>query len=42
MVVWLFLAAPWARLRFVIVVFPDPTHLLFLKTIYIVAKNNSI
>ena len=26
----LFLAVPWGRLRFVIVVFPDSTHLLFL------------
>ena len=30
MVVWLFLAVPWVCLRFVIVVFPDHTHLLFL------------
>ena len=30
-VVWLFLAVPWVRLRFVIVVFPDHTHLLFFK-----------
>ena len=30
MVEWLFLAAPWVCLRFVIVVFPDHTHLLFL------------
>ena len=29
-VVWLFLAVPWVCLRFVIVVFPDQTHLLFL------------
>ena len=29
-VVWLFLAAPWASLQFVIVVFPDHTQLLFL------------
>ena len=27
---WLFLAVPWGCLRFVIVVFPDHTHLLFL------------
>ena len=27
---WLFLAVPWDCLRFVIVVFPDHTHLLFL------------
>ena len=31
MVVWLFLAVPWICLRFVIVVFPEHTHLLFLK-----------
>ena len=30
MVKWLFLAVPWGCLRFVIVVFPDHTHLLFL------------
>ena len=30
MVVWLFLAAPWVCLWFVIVVFSDHTHLLFL------------
>ena len=29
-VVWLFLAVPWVCLRFVIVVFPGHTHLLFL------------
>ena len=28
-VVWLFLAVPWVSLQFVIVVFPDHTHLLF-------------
>ena len=33
MVVWLFLAVPWACLRFVIVVFPDHTHLLFFQLI---------
>ena len=33
MVVCLFLAVPWACLRFVIVVFPDHTHLLFLELI---------
>ena len=27
--VWLFFAVPWICLRFVIVVFPDHTHLLF-------------
>ena len=30
---WLFLAVPCGCLRFVIVVFPDHTHLLFLFTI---------
>ena len=30
MVEWLFLAVPWSCLRFVIVVFPDHAHLLFL------------
>ena len=29
-VVWLFLALPWVCLQFVIVVFPDHTHVLFL------------
>ena len=28
MVEWLFIAVPWGCLRFVIVVFPDHTHLL--------------
>ena len=31
MVELLFLAVPWGCLRFVIVVFPDHTHLLFLR-----------
>ena len=30
MVEWLFLTVPWGSLRFVIVVFPDHTHLLFM------------
>ena len=30
-VLWLFLAVPWVCLQFVIVVFPDHTHLLFLN-----------
>ena len=30
-VVWLFHPAPWICLQFVIVVFPDHTHLLSLK-----------
>ena len=29
MVVCLFLAVPWVCLRFVVVIFPDHTHLLF-------------
>ena len=29
-VVWLFLAVPWICLRFVVVVFPDHPHLLYL------------
>ena len=33
MVERLFLAVPWGYLRFVIVVFPDHTHLLFLINI---------
>ena len=32
-VVWLFLAVPWVCLQFVIVVFPDHTHLLFWAVI---------
>ena len=33
MVEWLFLAVPRGCLRFLIVVFPDNTHLLFLKSL---------
>ena len=33
-VVELFLVAPWVFLQFVIVVFPDHTHLLFLLVIH--------
>ena len=33
MVEWLFLAVPWGCLRFVIVVFPDHTHLQSFLTI---------
>ena len=36
MVEWLFLAVPWDCLRFVIVVFPDHTHLLFSYLCYAV------
>ena len=35
MVVLLFLALPWVCLRFVIVVFPDHTHLLYLNYLHI-------
>ena len=33
-VVWLFLAVPWVCLRFVIMEFPDHTHLLLLAHVY--------
>ena len=33
MVEWLFLAMPWGCLQFVLVVFPDHTHLLFIMEI---------
>ena len=45
MVDGLFLAVPWGCLRFVIVVFPDHTHLLFLnfeiplKIFFLLANN---
>ena len=40
MVEWLFLAVPWGCLRFVIVVFPDHTHLQFLKyRFYILSRD---
>ena len=32
MVEWLFLAVPWGCLQFVIVVFPEHTHFLFLQS----------
>ena len=41
-VVWFFLAMQWVCLQFVIVVFPDHTHLLFLVNIRPSAKWNSI
>ena len=40
MVKWLFLEVPWGCLRFVIVIFPDHTHLLFLSR-YFMCKNGS-
>ena len=39
MVEWLLLAVPWGGLRFVIVVFPDHTHLLFLGNIISVQRH---
>ena len=36
MVEWLFLAVAWGCLQFVIVVFPDHTHLLFFGMIPVV------
>ena len=39
MVEGLFLVVPWGSLRFVIVVFPDDTHLLFFIQIYDVLIN---
>ena len=48
MVEWLFLAVPKGCLRFVIVVFPDHTHFLFLvrkgigKCRYLKVSNNEI
>ena len=38
MVVWVFIAVPWTCLRFVIVVFPDHTHLLFLIAGHVIPK----
>ena len=32
-VVWLFLSVPWVCQQFVIVIFPDHSHLLFLGVI---------
>ena len=32
-VVWLFLGVPWVCLQFVIVVFPDHTHLKFYNAL---------
>ena len=36
MVEWLFLTVPWGCLQFVILVFPDHTHLLFLVSKHMV------
>ena len=40
MVEWVFLAVPWGCLRFVIVVFPDHTHLLFLMVFSEIRKDS--
>ena len=42
MVEWLFLAVPWGCLRFVIVVFPDHTHLLFLPCFFSLMRGGRI
>ena len=42
MIEWLFLAVPWGCLRFVIVVLPDHTHLLFLIFRNILTYNDFI
>ena len=45
MVVWLFLMVPWVFLLFVMVVFPDHTHLLFLGSeypLYVLYMNHKI
>ena len=41
-VVRLFLAVPWVCLQFVIVVFPDHTHLLFLYNKYVRSSNRIV
>ena len=41
MVERLFLAVPWGCLRFVVVVFPDHTHLLFLVRVKAKIENNT-
>ena len=41
-VVWLSLAVPWVCLLFVIVVFPDNTHLLFLYDLEIIPIGSTI
>ena len=37
-VAWLFLSIPWGVLQFVIVVFPDHTHILFLSMVMACVK----
>ena len=42
MVERLFLVVPWGCLRFVIVVFNDHTHLLFLNMFTVIGTSNSL
>ena len=42
MVEWFFLAVPWDCLQFVIVVFPDHTHLLFFSIYLLLFQNDNI
>ena len=35
---WLFLAVPWGCLQFVIVVFPDHSHLLFFIIVIMIVQ----
>ena len=39
---WLFLAVPWGCLRFVSVVFPDHTHLLFLMYLFVSSESTAM
>ena len=41
-VLWLFLTVPWAGLQYVIVVFPDHTHLLLMPTVCYGCFQNTI
>ena len=41
-VVWLFLVVPWVCLQFVIVVFPDHTHLLFFMLKWYLDKDHNV
>ena len=41
MVEWLFLAVPWGCLRFVIVVFPDHTHLLLFCRLILLSRQRA-
>ena len=40
-VVWLFLAVPWGCLQFVIVVFPDHAHFLFLSQVMVLVAQET-